>query len=187
MAKKLSEMTKGEQRAYNEALIARSDVELDSETDWLEKHPLLLHGAIYRARVTPGIDEVVELMWKAGGSVTEVAKAYGVARTTIKSWLKKGGQAELEFEISEAWTDRAELVLNHHVTKGSLEAAKFRLKTKGKDRGYYEKQEREINQTINVRLESDDVPEMPDKNIEYIEVPDKVDTPGDLDYDNSKD
>ena len=54
------------------------------------------------------------------------------------------------------------------IVDGSLDAVKFHLKTKGKNRGYYEKQEHQVQKTIKVRLESDDLPPLPDQDHPYI-------------------
>jgi len=153
---KFNDMTKEQQKEYNAKLLEETDRVLDPEVDWLDKHPLLVHSAISKTRRTVSPDELLELLWKCGGDLTLAARTLRVTRTTIRSWLKKDDNMDVLKEIEEAWLDMAETELHRHIVESkNLEAIKFKLKTKGKSRGYYEKHEQEINQTIEVRLEAE--------------------------------
>ena len=84
---------------------------------------------------------------KSLGIVTQACKLAGVGRTQFYEWLK----ADPEFnksviEIEDITLDFAESQLHKQINDGNTTATIFFLKTKGKKRGYIEKNEIEIIQ-----------------------------------------
>lgn len=84
---------------------------------------------------------------KSLGIVTQACKIAGVGRTQYYEWLK----ADPEFnkavmEIDDITLDFAESQLHKQINDGNTTATIFFLKTKGKKRGYIEKNEIEIIQ-----------------------------------------
>lgn len=100
-------------------------------------------------------DELVQLMYECKGNMSKAARACKVTRMTFWRWLKADGNAGIVREMDEIWNDEAEGVVNLHIENEDLEAAKFRLKTKGKDRGYTEKVEIDTRVVIEVKVEDE--------------------------------
>ncbi len=76
-----------------------------------------------------------------------IAKKCGVARSTITMFLKKDKNQNILQEIEEErekTLDIGEAKLVKLINEGEFPAIKFLLSTKGKSRGYVEKQELEI-------------------------------------------
>lgn len=110
----------------------------------------------------PNIEIWAEVVEKKGGNITEIAKGLNVSRQTIYNWLEKDPDfREVYDNIEESHLDLAESQL-HLMIKGlpkiekdengnkrfagwierpSEAAIFFKLKTKGKKRGYIERQE----------------------------------------------
>lgn len=126
---------------------------LEKNPDLYKDNPALLyaHERKIRRKHTP--DELVRVMFECKGNMAAAARACGVTRMTFHRWLKSDGNLEVIREIDEEWNDRAEEVLNEHIDGGDLDAVKFRLKTKAKDRGYTEKTEIDTNIVIEVKIE----------------------------------
>ncbi len=72
------------------------------------------------------------------GNIGRAKRATGIgsSSTAYDKWMKQPHFKELRTEILEGFIDMAEEQLNRHIHLGSLDAAKFMLKTKGRDRGY---------------------------------------------------
>lgn len=109
------------------------------------------HESSSKRRHNP--DELIELMHYCLGNMSAAARICDVHRMTFYRWLKKDGSLSIIREMDEIWNDRAEEVLNEHVDGGDLDAAKFRLKTKAKDRGYTERTEVDTRIVIEVKIE----------------------------------
>ena len=87
-------------------------------------------------------DAIIQALEKSLGVVTTACKQVGIGRTTFYEWLNN----DLEFakqveEIQNVALDFAESQLHKQIGDGSTSATIFYLKTKGKKRGYIERQE----------------------------------------------
>jgi len=90
------------------------------------------------------ISNVVNMAHKKGGYVTEVAQALNVNYNTVTRWRKKYKAIEQAFyDANEEQLDFTESMLMEKIKNGETTAIIFHLKTKGKHRGYIEKQEQE--------------------------------------------
>lgn len=85
---------------------------------------------------------LVEALEKSLGVVSTACKAAGISRDTHYRWLKEDPdyKAQVE-ELSEVAIDFAESHLHKLIKDGNPAATIFFLKTKGKNRGYVERQE----------------------------------------------
>ena len=79
---------------------------------------------------------------KSGGIQTIIAERLGVSRAAVSLYVAKTPEAKeiLEQEF-EKIVDLAENTVFSKISKGDLKASELLLKTKGKTRGYIEKQE----------------------------------------------
>ena len=85
---------------------------------------------------------MIDALEKSLGIVTTACKNVGIGRTTFYEWMKDDKQFEKEVnEIQNIALDFAESQLNKQIGDGSTAATIFYLKTKGKKRGYIERQE----------------------------------------------
>jgi len=84
---------------------------------------------------------LLEALEKSLGVVTSACKTVGVGRTTFYQWLKDDEEfAEAVRDIENIALDFAESQLHQQISGGNSTAT-FYLKTKGKKRGYIERQE----------------------------------------------
>ena len=82
------------------------------------------------------------------GNVSKACKERKISRQTYYRWLE-----DEEFEVAvrdaeESLLDESEFQLMNAIKSGNLTAIIFHLKTKGRKRGYVEKQEVEVNKPI---------------------------------------
>tara|TARA_R110000803_G_C11915807_1_gene313783 strand:- start:634 stop:993 length:360 start_codon:yes stop_codon:yes gene_type:complete len=85
---------------------------------------------------------VLQSLEKTLGVVTTACLQSGVGRTTFYEWLKDDLDfAEKVSDIQNIALDYAESQLHKQIGGGSTAATIFYLKTKGKKRGYIERQE----------------------------------------------
>ncbi len=85
---------------------------------------------------------MLDALEKSLGVVTTAAKNVGIERVTHYRWM----EADIEYkaaveELENVALDFAESHLHKQIKDGSTSATQFLLKTKGKPRGYVEKQE----------------------------------------------
>lgn len=85
---------------------------------------------------------VIETLKESFGNISKACKAVGISRGTFYNWQ----EADEEFKeatenISEYVVDEVENALFDQIKNGATAATIFYLKTKGKHRGYVEKQE----------------------------------------------
>jgi hypothetical protein len=79
---------------------------------------------------------------KSLGIVTTACKEVGVGRTTYYEWYKNDLTFKSQVDdVSEISLDYAESSLFKQIENGNTSATIFYLKTKGKKRGYIERQE----------------------------------------------
>ena len=78
----------------------------------------------------------------SGGVLTHIANRLKVARSTAKLWLEADNDLHEAFlQEKDMAVDLAEMGLIDHLIKKEPWAIKFMLSTKGRDRGYAEKKE----------------------------------------------
>jgi hypothetical protein len=76
------------------------------------------------------------------GVVTSACKAVGISRQTHYNWLNDDPEYKAEVEsIEDIAIDFAESQLHKQIQDGEVSSTIFFLKTKGKKRGYVERQE----------------------------------------------
>jgi hypothetical protein len=99
---------------------------------------------------------MLEALEQTLGVVTTAAKLVGIDRTTHYLWLEADEDYKAAVNsIENVALDFAESQLHKQIKKGSTQATVFYLKTKGKKRGYVEKQEIEHSgdiKPINIEL-----------------------------------
>ena len=83
----------------------------------------------------------LEALEKSLGVVTTACKSIGLARSTFYEWLKEDSFKQAVNEIQEVAIDFAESQLHKQIADGNTSATIFYLKTKGKKRGFVERQE----------------------------------------------
>ncbi len=89
---------------------------------------------------------MVEALEKSLGIVTTACKTVGISRQTHYDWMQQDELYKAAVEgIADIALDFAESKLHASIANGSDTATIFYLKTKGKKRGYIERQE--IEQT----------------------------------------
>lgn len=85
---------------------------------------------------------MLEALEKSLGVVNVAARAAGVDRTVHYDWLKKdAAYKQAVDDIQNIALDFAESKLHKQIERGDTTATIFYLKTKGKARGYIERQE----------------------------------------------
>jgi hypothetical protein len=87
---------------------------------------------------------MIEALEKSLGIVTTAAKSAGIDRSTHYEWLKTDDEYRKAVEdIGDIALDFAESQLHKQISNGEVSSTIFYLKTKGKKRGYIERQETE--------------------------------------------
>jgi hypothetical protein len=95
---------------------------------------------------------MLEALRKSLGIVTTACQSVGIERSTHYDWLKLDSDYKAKVEaLDDVVLDFAESQLHKSINNGSDTATIFFLKTKGKKRGYIEKQEI-INTNLNTDL-----------------------------------
>ena len=84
----------------------------------------------------------LDILAKSFGNITHACKKSGLSRSQYYNWLNRvdGFKNRVE-EIQESLMDDAETILHSEIRGGNMTAVIFFLKTKGKKRGYVERQE----------------------------------------------
>jgi len=105
-------------------------------------------------------EAVLQALEKTLGVVTTAVKSVGVARSTFYKWLNEDEDFRKSVqEIENIALDFAESQLHKQIGDGNTSATIFYLKTKGKKRGYVERQELEHSggdKPVNIQLVIDD-------------------------------
>lgn len=84
----------------------------------------------------------IKLFGSKACNVSNTCKAVGVSRETYRNWIKASPLFKhLVDDILEAQIDMVETFLHKKIQEGDTISTLFFLKTKGKSRGYVEKQE----------------------------------------------
>lgn len=85
---------------------------------------------------------MLEALEKSLGVVTTACKNVGIGRTTHYMWMDSDAEYRKAVkEIENVALDYAETKLHKQITKDNTTAIIFYLKTKGRKRGYVERQE----------------------------------------------
>ena len=89
---------------------------------------------------------MLDALEKSLGVVTSACKTVGVGRTTHYLWMQEDKEYKAAVdELSDVAIDFAESQLHKQIKEGNSTATIFFLKTKGKKRGYVERQEVDVN------------------------------------------
>jgi hypothetical protein len=89
---------------------------------------------------------MLDALEKSLGVVTSAAKAVGVGRTTHYLWMQEDKEYKAAVdELSDVAIDFAESQLHKQIKEGNSTATIFFLKTKGKKRGFVERQEVDVS------------------------------------------
>jgi len=85
---------------------------------------------------------MIEALEKSLGIVTAACKAVGISRDTHYRWMKEDAEYKAQVtELGDVALDFAESHLHKLIKEGNPASTIFFLKTKGKERGYVERQE----------------------------------------------
>ena len=85
---------------------------------------------------------ILEALEKSLGVVTTAVKLVGISRSTFYKWIQEDQEfAKAVKEIENITLDFVESQLHKQIRDGNTPSTIFYLKTKGKKRGYYEKQQ----------------------------------------------
>jgi hypothetical protein len=85
---------------------------------------------------------MIEALEKSLGVVTSACRSVGISRQTHYRWLEEDEEYKQQVdELANVALDYAETKLHNQITKENPTAIIFYLKTKGKKRGYVERQE----------------------------------------------
>ena len=99
-------------------------------------------GAEYKFSEQEMIDAIV----KSAGYVSGAAKILKCSVQTVYNYIEKFESVRsAKFDIEERTLDSAEISLINNIQKGETVSIIFYLKTKGKNRGYVERQEQIIS------------------------------------------
>ena len=97
---------------------------------------------------------MLEALEKSLGVVTTACKSVGIGRTTHYMWLDEDPEYRRAVEsISDIAVDFAESSLHKQIKDGNPTSTIFFLKTKGKKRGYVERQEIDLGTDNHFRVE----------------------------------
>lgn len=98
-------------------------------------------------------ESMIKALESSLGVVTSAAKAVGMDQATHYKWLKLDPAYKERVEaIADIALDFAESKLHDNIGKGDTTATIFYLKTKGKKRGYIEKQEIDHSGEVGVTM-----------------------------------
>ena len=98
-------------------------------------------------------DSMLKALESSLGVVTVACKSADIPRSTYYKWLKEDEDfAKAVKEIENIALDFAESQLHSQIKDGSTSATIFYLKTKGKKRGYIEKQELDLTSAQPVKI-----------------------------------
>jgi len=100
---------------------------------------------------------MIEALTKSLGIVTIACKEVGISRTLHYNWMNEDEDYKKAVEdISDVAIDFAESMLHKQIQDKDTTATIFYLKTKGKRRGYVEKQEIEHSGGVTLHFDQQD-------------------------------
>jgi len=98
--------------------------------------------------------ELISALRSNLGVVSSACEALGISRTTYYKYYKADEKFKVSVDsIGDEAIDFVESQLFELIRKGNVTSTIFFLKTKGKKRGYTEKQELEIQEDMNFTVE----------------------------------
>jgi len=98
-------------------------------------------------------EAVLKALESSLGVVTVACRKLDLPRSTFYKWLKEDEQFAREVkEIENIALDFAESQLHEQISDGNTSATIFYLKTKGKKRGYVERNEVDLTGTKPIRI-----------------------------------
>ena len=96
---------------------------------------------------------MIKALEQSLGVVTTAAKIAGIHRSTHYEWLKTDEDCNQKvIDLENVTLDFAESQLHKQVKEGNTTATIFLLKTKGKKRGYIERQEIHMDGAIESKV-----------------------------------
>ena len=105
------------------------------------------HPDIQKLQMAHNKKDFLEALERSLGVVSTAAKACNISRRTHYRWLEEDEEyKEAVQDIQESSIDFAESSLHQQIKNKIPSSSIFYLKTKGKHRGYVEKQEIEVNE-----------------------------------------
>ncbi len=94
-------------------------------------------------------EKLIDALAKKRGNITKACVAANIGRKTFYRWRDTDKEFKQACEdAEESLLDKSEDKLMELIEGGNVIATIFHLKTKGKKRGYVEKQEVEVNKPI---------------------------------------
>lgn len=97
---------------------------------------------------------MLQALEKSLGVVTSACKSVGISRETHYRWMKEDAEYNASVrELENVAIDFAESQLHKQISKGNPTSTIFYLKTKGKSRGYVERQEIQHEGDAGLRIE----------------------------------
>lgn len=117
------------------------------------------------------IEEIERALTASGGLISDAARILGIDRSTLDARVKRSERLTAhQKQVYEDFIDFCESKLMQAVKKGNLGAVCFVLRTKGRHRGYVERQELESTaaEPVRVYIPKKDDPPPP---AEYVEPP----------------
>ena len=110
-------------------------------------------------------EQMIDAIRNAEGNLSDAARFLGCTRQTVHNYVNRYATVKQAYEEeNNKFIDEAEGQLRKHVKRGSLPALMFVLKTKGKHRGYVERQEVEQSGSVNIKVNWDDDDPYPDRS-----------------------
>lgn len=96
---------------------------------------------------------MLDALEKSLGVVTTACKSVGIGRTTHYLWLEQDAEYRKAVdELQNMTLDFAESQLHKQIKEGNTTATIFYLKTKGKKRGYIERQEIQVDGAVESKV-----------------------------------
>jgi hypothetical protein len=96
---------------------------------------------------------MLDALEKSLGVVTTACRSVGIGRTTHYLWLEQDAEYRKAVdELQNMTLDFAESQLHKQIKEGNTTATIFYLKTKGKKRGYVERQEIQVDGAVESKV-----------------------------------
>jgi len=106
-----------------------------------------IHPNVTKSQMSHNKKDFLDALERSLGVVTTAAKVCNIDRRTHYRWLEEDADyKEAVNDIQESAIDFAESSLHQQIKEKVPSSTIFYLKTKGKNRGYVEKQQIEINE-----------------------------------------
>lgn len=97
---------------------------------------------------------LLEALEKSMGVVTPACKSVDIARSTYYEWYKNDEEFKAKVnDLQEVALDFAESKLYQLISEGDRTCVIFHLKTKGKNRGYVERNEIDVSSDDRIQIE----------------------------------